>query len=326
MSWRPLAVAAALLPATSLAQSKGDHARHGRVIRIDKQVSEMVRVPAGVARLGATPGELESLERACFQLYEARVHELTCEHNGNPAVLIGDQHTMYQGNARTVSLRSFAIDRREVTAAQYRECVASGACSASPLLAGDEAHLAPELPMVNVTWQDAADYCRWRGKRLPTENEWEKAARGTDGRRWPWGNQTRRDGANVGKAEDAGLTRSAAAAQRLRYAVPELIGDPADGFHTAAPPGSLVWGASPYGAQDMAGNVREWVADYYRQDLVEPPLASRASRPAMLPNRYRVVRGGSWALPPLVARTYFRQYLDPLDRASDLGFRCARDL
>ena len=319
-----IAVIAAALPATSGAE----RSRDGRVVRIDKQVSEMVRVPAGVARLGATPGELESLKRACMQLYDARVHELTCEDQGFPAVLIGAQHTMFQGNARRVSLRSFAIDRHEVTTAEYRECVAGGACSAAPLLAGDETHLAPPLPMVNVTWQDAADYCRWRGKRLPTEDEWEKAARGTDGRRWPWGNQNRRDGANVGRAEDPGLTRSVTAAQRSRYPLPNFIGDRADGFAAAAAPGSLVWGASPYGAYDMAGNVREWVADYYRPDLVEPSRGSRARRspPSILPNRYRVVRGGSWELPRLVARTYFRQYLDPLDRAADLGFRCARDL
>src|SRR5512134_3264010 len=91
------------------------------------------------------------------------------------------------GQAREVYVSPFLIDRREVTAAEYRRCVLAGSCDLTPLVAGDRRFIRDDLPVVNVTWFDAVSFCGWQGKRLPTEAEWEKAARGDDARRWPWG-------------------------------------------------------------------------------------------------------------------------------------------
>jgi formylglycine-generating enzyme required for sulfatase activity len=330
---RRLAAFAILAAAFAPPSSSAEESREGRVVRIEKLVTEMVKVPGGPTRLGAGPDEVENLQRACLALYPTELHDLLCHHPSFrvPAIAFDfGVWTMTHGNPRTRALRSFAMDRYEVTAGQYRDCVEAGSCSAMPLLAGDESHQKPELPVVNVTWQDAVDYCAWRGKRLPTEDEWERAARGSDGRRWPWGNQDRADGANLGKIEDIALARMRQAANPTSR-TPDwaFVADTADGFQGAAPPGSMVWGVSPHGVHDMAGNVREWVSDYYDPHLVPPPAPIRhrlRGNQLVLLNRHRTIRGGSWALPPIAARTYFRQYLDPRGRAVDLGFRCARDL
>ena len=134
-----------------------------------------------------------------------------------------------------VYLDAYWIDRTEVTKAQYQQCVAARKCRA-PSCVGTRVD---EHPVVCVSWQDAADYCAWAGKRLPTEAEWEKAARGTDGRKYPWGNE----------APDCG---------RLNFF---FRSKPC--VESTSAVGAFPSGASPYGALDMAGNVSEWVADWY---------------------------------------------------------------
>lgn len=146
-----------------------------------------------------------------------------------------------------IYLDAFLIDLIEVTNARYKKCVRAGACTLPSLIIdyppafheqGKDWYFEPEkadYPVVGLTWKQAVQYCRWTGKRLPLSSEWEKAARGTDGRKFPWGNKWDERRANW---DDRGKT---------------------DGYERIAPAGSFPRGVSPYGVYDMAGNVREWV-------------------------------------------------------------------
>jgi formylglycine-generating enzyme required for sulfatase activity len=190
---------------------------------------------------------------------------------------------------RTVKLGEFSIDRYEVTQAQYDRCVKAGVCPVARRFPGC---VGPGLPVVGVSWHDARRYCRWSGKRLPTEAEWERAARGTDGRRYPWGARLDCSKANFGNFSGAGPCSRKNPGQII-------------------PPGKRPGGVSPAGAHDLAGNVWEWVSDD------DAGYRERAD-----PGQ-RVVRGGSccsyFAMPTTTNRLRF----SPDYRDRDLGFRCA---
>lgn len=237
---------------------------------------------------------------------------------------------------RVVRLGSFLIDRYEVTHGEYAQFVeATGHAMpenhnpASTLwtnrrpITGIERH-----PVVNVSWLDAAAYCQWKGKRLPTEAEWEKAARGTDARRYPWGD-----------AWDLTFANSASywAGRTIEFvsgADWEAFWIRGDGARLAKekglkgeiltlPVGSFPQAASPYGLYDMAGNVAEWVQDWYDPNYYRSGSLTDPSGPEY--GAIKAMRGGSWLKPAVSLRSSDRDWGTMDSHPSGTGFRCAKD-
>ena len=203
-----------------------------------------------------------------------------------------DEHPQH-----TVFLDAFYIDKYEVTNAQYKQFMDATGHEA-PGLWNDERFNQPNQPVVSVSWHDAVAYAEWAGKRLPTEAEWEKAARGTDGRKYPLGNEW--DSSKCNSGVDG------------------------DGYEYAAPVGSFPDGASPYGVMDMAGNVDEWCADLYDEDYYSRSPQQNPKGPDS--GSRRVFRGGSWDSSLTLLRCADRGNFVPTWAASDIGFRCSQDL
>jgi formylglycine-generating enzyme required for sulfatase activity len=191
-----------------------------------------------------------------------------------------------------VYLDAFYIDKFLVTQAEYNECVNSGTCTANQKF---NRFTGVRQPVVGVSWDDANTYCEWAGKRLPTEAEWEKAARGTEGRVYPWGNSI-----DATKANYADLK----------------IGK-------TSKVGSYPSGASPYGAMDMAGNVWEWVADWHDENYYSNSPSKNPKGPDS--GTYRVLRGGGWDSVARLIRSSYRDMSNPTSRGNGGGFRCVQD-
>jgi formylglycine-generating enzyme required for sulfatase activity len=212
---------------------------------------------------------------------------------------------------QSVYLDGYWIDRHEVTNAQYARCVAAGECDPhfAPISATRLKYYGqPEFdtfPVIYVNWYEAAAYCEWAGRRLPTEAEWEKAARGTDGREFPWGNEP----VDATRANfcDVGCPRT--------YA--NKMQD--DGYPDTAPVGSFPAGASPYGVLDMAGNVWEWTGTL----LAPYPYDAADGRESPEGDGQRVWRGGPWSNGWWWMRATLRYHSVPWYRHDNLGFRCA---
>lgn len=190
----------------------------------------------------------------------------------------------------TVSLETFWIDRYEVTNEMYVLCVKAGRCRGNKKYKG---FTGPRQPVVGVSWKNAVDYCDWAGKRLPTEAEWEKAARGAQGRKYPWGDTLDCTRANYREC----------------------------GTKSTAVAGTYPPGQGPYGAYEMAGNAGEWVRDwydpeYYRNSPSESPTGPRRGD-------YKVIRGGMWQRYAYQMRSADRAAQKPETKNTTTGFRCA---
>lgn len=207
-----------------------------------------------------------------------------------------------------VWLDPYVIDQFEVTIKQFAKFMEATKHAAPPLWEEDAD--TANRPAVGVSWLDAEAYCKWAEKRLPTEAEWEKAARGADGRRYPWGHmQPFVDIANYNRG------------QWVSYGITLIPVDTLGGMSVRH--GTKEGGKSPYGLYHMAGNAAEWVADWYDREYYAKSPDKNPKGPAG--GERRVIRGGSWSDPPAGLRATARVAAEPDFQDLTIGFRCAMD-
>ena len=199
-----------------------------------------------------------------------------------------------------VFVSSYWLDRYQVTNAQYRKCVDAGACLPPKDRQAFEDIDRAQHPVTNVTWLQARTYCQWKGKRMPTEAEWEKAARGTDGRRYPWGNSGE-------------VIKSRLKAGEVKIAQ-----------NGTEPVGSQSAFASPYGVFDLVGGVSEWVKDWYGEEFYQVSPSHDPQGPVR--GSFRVLRGGPFTERLLEAHVSYRSWDEMTYWGPTVGFRCALDV
>ncbi len=264
------------------------------------EIKKSIDYDAKVRKMAKKDNEITLEDNRDFSIYEAAIgadgREMVLIPEGvfTRGALIGGFDEKPQ---QEIFLAAFYIDKYEVNVESYNKYrrAADYVEPSVPFFEGDhELMKVPQYPVVGVSWYDATNYCQWAGKRLLTEAEWEKAARGTHGLIYPWGNEM--------------------ASKRLN------LGGKADGFEYFAPVGSFPMGRSVYGVYDMAGNVSEWVNDMYNQfyydgaPMMNPTGAEDESN--------RVFRGGSWDSRSADVRAAKRYAASPGRKDSVLGFRC----
>jgi formylglycine-generating enzyme required for sulfatase activity len=209
--------------------------------------------------------------------------------------------------AHEVTLSPYAIDRTEVTVAAYSRCVAAEVCPPTTQGAHDPRFDLPSLPVTFVGWDAAVTFCTWAKGRLPTEAEWEFAARGAEERQYPWGNIYNSHLSNHGS-----------------FAADPT--DSSDGFAGLAPVGSFIDGATPQGVMDLAGNVSEWVHDTFQVDEkgFGYDVASQVNPTGPKSGSVHIVRGGSYEKGAPWMRSTSRDI--SFGPSATVGFRCVADV
>jgi len=287
-----LAVAVVALPAsakrTSERPERTGHAQEGRVV-LQAPGPDRLLIRGGVFRMGSDVPEVIAAQAMCRLELLSRL----CENDRFADEMV----------AHDVMVQDYWIGRTEVTNAAYRRCVAAGVCKTPRYAAAAGWNAKDDLPVTLVSWYDAASYCRWVGGRLPTEAEWERAARGWNRRRYPWGNVFNPKICNHG-----------------RFAANPL--DDKDGYAELAPVASFPQGRTPEGVYDLAGNVEEWVADWYAPGYVEADMQDPLGPTT---GDAKVVRGGSFKSGRAWQRGAARGRALPSSRRVQRGFRCVTD-
>jgi formylglycine-generating enzyme required for sulfatase activity len=263
---------------------------------VDSEVIRgMANVPAGAFGRGCIPEQVETRD--------ILGGTQTCKAMRWDYVLLDVPH-------RELTLSEFWIDQYEATREEWGACAQAGFCEVTSLFTEPSPEY-PRHPASYLTWHEAKGYCEWRGKRLPTEAEWEKAARGTDDRIFPWGNEDPAcDTANIlfTKYTDVSTTEEG-----------ELCNS-----RTQEPVDAHPLDRSPYGVIGMQGNVQEWTADWADNDYyeeapaVDPPGPAEASAGS---RDYRIIRGAYYGA--VSAFTFRRLWFDPTDAHTRIGVRCA---
>lgn len=211
-----------------------------------------------------------------------------------------------EGHVHEVTLSSYEIDSTEVSVQRYRRCVSAGACGAPSFPIGDQRYDHADFPVTHVSWNDAESFCKWEGGHLPTEAQWEYAARGPQKNDFPWGNIYNPHLANHGSFSEDGA-------------------DARDGWIGLAPIGSFPDGMTPTGIYDLAGNASEWVADYYDRDedgFGYPRAAATDPKGPAFSAYGHVVRGGSYRDGAHLMRGASREF-SLVGGTREIGFRCA---
>lgn len=267
------------------------HEERAKSRREEKPLAALVDVKAGMqiplyydeSRIGAEPNKMVKIPAGKFTMGT-------------------DGRLPDEGPEHVVDLPAFYIDIYEVTNLQYKKFL-DDTHRRSPKLFRNRTY--PEgkadHPVVYVSWRDATAYCKWAGKRLPTEQEWEKAARSEDGRFFPWGNEFDVEKANTPQ----------------RWAAASHDGD-------TTPVGAFEAGKSPYGLYDMSGNVWEWTSSWYK------PYPGNHHVTENYGEKYKVLKGGSWwdcsfYKCGISAPVYNRSFFMRSTKNSSFGFRCAKD-
>lgn len=259
-----------------------EHIEQPTVKATGKGPGMSVEMYPGSSRLGSEPNSMVQIEAGEF--IRGTDSRLPDE---------GPQHKMF--------VDTFSIDKYEVTNAQYQQFINQSKRTAPKhFVNGEPPQGKADHPVVYVSWYDARAYCEWAGKRLPDDREWEKAARGTDGRTYPWG-------------DEFAITR---VNSPVRWANLELIGD-------TTPVGAFADGKSVYGLYDMSGNVWEWTASGYE------PYPGNQRKSENYGGNYRTLKGGSWwdcsfYQCGISAPVYNRSFFHPKTKNDSFGFRCAK--
>jgi len=260
--WQKAACVLVPIALLALAQgpAKGAGAAPPIIVELRAPGPARILIPTGTFLMGSTEEDIAYASGLCRK--EPRGDDI-CE-----------KFFLNEMEAHEVTLSAYFIDRTEVTVGAYRRCAELGRCTLPPYASGASRLDRTDYPVTLVSWNDADEYCRFAGGRLPTEAEWERAARGAASRRFPWGNVYNKNLANHGS-----------------FALDDT--DDSDGFDELAPVGSFPLGRTPDGIDDMAGNVEEWVADAL-DDASQYPKTSEVNPKGTGVGVFRLARGGAY--------------------------------